>query len=146
MTCDKVQPRKKSAGNTNTPPNLSKHTAAMPLTSRKRKASHNEADEEAARAVFQKHFEAQFAPLPEPVQAVTDDRSDEEEDGSEDGGEDEDEEWGGISDDEEEAVEVVDHTSKEASSSTMGKRELKDFMVRATQLPSWPPTSPNDPG
>lgn len=99
----------------------------MPLTSRKRKTTHTDADEEAARAIFQKHFEAQFAPLPEPFQAATDDRS-EEEDSSED--EEDDEEWGGISDDEEEAVEVVDHTSKSEWNSTMGKREQKDFMVR----------------
>ena len=106
----------------------------MSLTPRKRKSLQTEEDEEAARAIFQKHFEAQFAPLPEPANAAGGGSGDEEgEDGSNSYESNEDnEEWGGISDHEDDAVEVVDHTVRlESRAPSMGKRELKAFMVWA---------------
>lgn len=119
----------------------------MPVTSRKRKSLHTGEDEEAARAIFQKHFEAQFAPLPQPVKPVVDDArdNDRDDDSDNDGSdEDEDEEWEGISDDKQEVVEIVDHTSKADSNFlSMGKRELKAFMVRGA--PSGAPLPPSLP-
>lgn len=107
----------------------------MPATSRKRKSLHTEEDEEAARAIFQKHFEAQFAPLPElekPARGnAASDEEEEDESGEDDISSEDDEEWAGLSDEEEDqVVEVVDHTSKpEDGGASMGKRELKAFMV-----------------
>lgn len=114
----------------------------MAVESRKRKTPHTETDEEAARAVFRKHFETQFAPLPEPVKPPehsSDDQEDSDGEGEGEGGEGE--EWGGISDgdeDDEEAVEVVDHTSKASDAALMGKRELKAFMVRCPRQTPFP--------
>lgn len=116
----------------------------MAVESRKRKAPHTEADEEAARAVFRKHFEAQFAPLPEPVKAAEASSDDEEEDSDGDGESGEGEEWGGVSDSDDEgedkAVEVVDHSSKASDAASMGKRELKAFMVRHLHQTLSPPS------
>lgn len=110
----------------------------MPPKSHKRKSLHTEEDEDAARAIFQKHFEAQFAPLPDlekPARGSGAASDEEEDDASEDDeSSEDDEEWGGLSDDEDQVVEVVDHTSKpEDGRASMGKRELKAFMV-------WRPT------
>ncbi|KAF4343339.1 swr1-complex 5 [Fusarium beomiforme] len=106
--------------------------------------------EEDAAAIFRRHFEAQFAPLPEAKagkskssttkhnkhgRGIGSERK-EENDASNDSNESEDDEWGGISEEdsteEEEkvpAIEVVDHSSKQPSKPTaMSKRELKAFM------------------
>jgi uncharacterized protein with von Willebrand factor type A (vWA) domain len=110
--------------------------------------------EEDAAAIFRRHFEAQFAPLPDTEesnsnskkakqQGVAGDDESDDSDGSNnvDEEEEDDEEWGGLSGDdssEEEdvevtVVEVVDHSSKQPSNiATMSKRELKAFMVRIT--------------
>ncbi|SPJ84270.1 uncharacterized protein FTOL_10787 [Fusarium torulosum] len=108
--------------------------------------------EEDAAAIFRRHFEAQFAPLPDAEESKShskktkqqgdaDDDDDESDDSdgnnNVDEEEEDDEEWGGLSGDdsseeEEEAVsavEVVDHSSKQPSNiATMSKRELKAFM------------------
>ena len=124
----------------------------------KRKADPEpEISQEDAAAIFRRHFEAQFAPLPDAKEPkpsskktkhdeesdddddseASDDSNDEEEDG-----ENEDE-WGGLSgddsDEEEEeeeeqppVIEVVDHSGKQpAMTATMSKRELKAFMVKS---------------
>ncbi|RGP68240.1 swr1-complex 5 [Fusarium longipes] len=120
----------------------------------KRKADAEPAiSEEDAAAIFRRHFEAQFAPLPdakEPKSSTKKTKRGEDSDGEEDievdnndsndgddnGNEDE---WGGLSgeessDEEEEeqppAIEVVDHSGKQPTmAATMSKRELKAFMV-----------------
>lgn len=108
--------------------------------------------EEDAAAIFRRHFEAQFAPLPDAEESNSNskkmkqqgDADDDESDDSDrnnnvDEGDEDDEEWGGLSGDvsseEEEVavVEVVDHSSKQPSNiATMSKRELKAFMARIT--------------
>ncbi|KAM0347150.1 hypothetical protein ACHAPU_005090 [Fusarium lateritium] len=118
----------------------------------KRKADAEPAiSQEDAAAVFRRHFEAQFAPLPDAEETKpsskktkhgdTDDEDSEESDvygnASDENDEDDDDAWGGLSGDdsseEEEqevsTVEVVDHSSKQPSNiATMSKRELKAFM------------------
>ncbi|KAF5668909.1 swr1-complex 5 [Fusarium heterosporum] len=118
----------------------------------KRKADAEPAiSEEDAAAIFRRHFEAQFAPLPDAEapkssskktkhQGDIDDEDSEEVDGDinahDEGDQDDDDDgWGGLSGDdlseEEEVstVEVVDHSSKQPSKiATMSKRELKAFM------------------
>ncbi len=80
-------------------------------------------DPEDAQSIFQRHFEAQFAPLsPPPQREVAQVETDEEEDS----------EWGGLSDGENDSskVQIIDHTGPAPrSTSTMSKRELKEFMV-----------------
>lgn len=121
----------------------------------KRKADSEPAvSEEDAAAIFRRHFEAQFAPLPDAEESNSNskktkqqrDADDDESDDSDrnnnvDEEDEDDEEWGGLSGDdsseeeEEEVtvVEVVDHSSKQPSNiATMSKRELKAFMVRIT--------------
>jgi len=122
----------------------------------KRKANPEpEISQEDAAAIFRRHFEAQFAPLPdakEPKPSSKKTKHDEESDDDDDSegsdddndGEDDSEnedEWGGLSgddsDQEEEeeqppAIEVVDHSGKQpAMTATMSKRELKAFMVKS---------------
>lgn len=125
------------------------------LGKRKAKADPEPAiSEEDAAAIFRRHFEAQFAPLPdakEPKVSAKKTKRDEKsvgDDGdngrgdsdSSEGDDNEDEdEWGGLSgedsgeEEEEEqasAIEVVDHSAKQPSMpATMSKRELKAFMV-----------------
>lgn len=117
----------------------------------KRKArSEPSISKEDAAAIFRRHFEAQFAPLPgadvkskskatkrdnEDEDATSVD-SDEEEDDEE--GPDDDDEWGGLSEDEQSeeeeeeevsTIEVVDHSGAQPPKpTTMSKRELKAFM------------------
>ncbi|KAL4726237.1 swr complex subunit [Fusarium chlamydosporum] len=124
------------------------------LGKRKAKADPEPAiSEEDAAAIFRRHFEAQFAPLPdakEPKVSAKKTKRDEKsvgDDGdngrgdsdSSEGDDNEDEdEWGGLSgedsgeEEEEEqasAIEVVDHSAKQPSMpATMSKRELKAFM------------------
>lgn len=65
------------------------------LGKRKARAPESVDDEERQRALeaFRRHFEAQFAPLPESKLATAEPDEDEDEDG--DGDDSEDEEWGG---------------------------------------------------
>ncbi|KAF5584232.1 swr1-complex 5 [Fusarium pseudoanthophilum] len=97
--------------------------------------------QEDAAAIFRRHFEAEFAPLPEAETARLDfkktkhegssnDIESKEEDDGDDG------EWSGLSDEdsvtEEEqnpTIQVVDHSSKQPPKpASMSKRELKAFM------------------
>ncbi|KAL6356242.1 hypothetical protein LRP88_09833 [Fusarium phalaenopsidis] len=118
----------------------------------KRKArSEPSISKEDAAAIFRRHFEAQFAPLPgadvesrskatkrdDDNEDATSVDSDEEDDDEEEGSEDNDE-WGGLSDDEQSeeeeeeevsTIEVVDHSGAQPPKpTTMPKRELKAFM------------------
>jgi hypothetical protein len=73
--------------------------------------------------IFRRHFEAQFKPLPaaqKSLKPVAEESADESE---------EDSDWEGISDDEENAVQVVEHTEAQARAAAMSKEELKSFMV-----------------
>lgn len=103
--------------------------------------------EEDAAAIFRRHFEAEFAPLPEAEAAKSkfkktkhegnsnDIESEEEEENNDSNGDDG--EWAGLSDEdsvteEEEnpTIQVVDHSSKQPPKpAAMSKRELKAFMV-----------------
>ncbi|KAF5024003.1 hypothetical protein F66182_3949 [Fusarium sp. NRRL 66182] len=114
----------------------------------KRKASAEPAvSNEDAAAIFRRHFEAQFAPLPEAQDSSkkskrkedsdskeSEDDNEEHNDGEGEYDEDEGDEWAGLSDDdtnekeEISTIEVVDHSSKSSKPSTMSKRELKAFM------------------
>jgi hypothetical protein len=78
-----------------------------------------------AQEIFRRHFEAQFKPLPQvkkPAKALEERLEDESEENSE---------WDGISDTEELAVQVVEHTDAQSRMATMSKEELKAFMVHA---------------
>jgi hypothetical protein len=79
-----------------------------------------------AQEIFRRHFEAQFKPLPA-VPKFSKPANDESGDGSEG-----DSDWDGISDDEENAVQVVEHTERRARTAAMSKEELKSFMVFLT--------------
>ncbi|KAF5717782.1 swr1-complex 5 [Fusarium mundagurra] len=102
--------------------------------------------QEDAAAIFRRHFEAEFAPLPAAETARSDfkktkherssndiESKEEEDNNSSDG---DDGEWGGLSDEdsvtEEEqnpTIQVVDHSSKQPPKpASMSKRELKAFM------------------
>ncbi|KAH6888614.1 hypothetical protein B0T10DRAFT_488523 [Thelonectria olida] len=134
----------------------------------KRKASEGPSiSEEEAAAIFQRHFEAQFSPLPGATAKATeasptddatgDDESESSAEESEDDKEDNDE-WGGLSEeepDEEEdkaltVVEVVDHSrAQPPKPSSMSKRELKAFMSSRppdqTSLNATPSTTSSSP-
>ncbi len=79
-----------------------------------------------AQEIFRRHFEAQFKPLPaiKKQAPIVEDASEDEPDDETD--------WDGISDDEEDGVQVVEHTDAQARTAGMNKEELKKFMV--TQL------------
>ncbi|QGI62333.1 hypothetical protein CEK27_006304 [Fusarium fujikuroi] len=101
--------------------------------------------QEDSAAIFRRHFEAEFAPLPEAEAAKSkfkkanhegssnDIESEEDEDNNSDG---DDGEWSGLSDEdsvtEEEhspTIQVVDHSNKQPpKQAAMSKRELKAFM------------------
>lgn len=75
-----------------------------------------------AQELFRQHFEARFKPLPvvkkaEKVVEVPEDEIEQESD------------WGGISEDGEGGVQVVEHTDAQARMALMSKEELKAFMV-----------------
>jgi hypothetical protein len=75
-----------------------------------------------AQELFRRHFEAKFKPLPvvkkaEKVIEVQEDDSEEDSD------------WDGISEDEQTAVQVVEHTDAQSRMALMSKKELKAFMV-----------------
>jgi hypothetical protein len=81
-------------------------------------------DELDAQEIFRRHFEAQYAPLaaspkkPKVIQQVSEDESEDATD------------WEGISDEEEEKVQVIEHTDAQPRMAAMSKEELKSFMVR----------------
>ncbi|KAE8446699.1 hypothetical protein EG329_011743 [Mollisiaceae sp. DMI_Dod_QoI] len=76
-----------------------------------------------AQEIFRRHFEAQFKPLPtvrKPTKATEQLPEDQSEDESD---------WDGISDGDEEGVQVVEHTDTHARITAMSKEELKAFMT-----------------
>ncbi|KAK2630237.1 hypothetical protein QTJ16_001057 [Diplocarpon rosae] len=113
--------------------NTSKETKmSIPVRKRKRKDSGegptgNKGSERPgmeeldAQEIFRLHFEAQFQPLPiihkaNTTEKVCQDRSEEESD------------WDGISEAEENGVQVIEHTDAQTRMATMSKEELKSFM------------------
>ncbi|KAL5604450.1 hypothetical protein BROUX41_002420 [Berkeleyomyces rouxiae] len=120
----------------------------MVSSSRKRKAPSSALPTgtepaESVQDIFRRHFEAQFAPLPEPIKAPEPIQDTEENDL-----EDVDE-WDGLSAEEEdsdnEPVEVVDHSSTTPQiSTTMSKHERKTFMSnKPLDLTACAPTPTN---
>ncbi|KAM0334325.1 hypothetical protein ACHAQA_001349 [Verticillium albo-atrum] len=113
-----------------------------------RKAQEPAISEEEAQAIFRRHFEAQFAPLPEAKKPKVTEAEAEEEILQDDA--EVDSEWDGVSDEEpENAIEVVDHTDAKPHDPTAGmtKRELKAFMSSRppsqTDKPPPPPAKPS---
>lgn len=113
--------------------------------------------EDDAEAIFRRHFEAQFAPIDATPLGNEGEDNDDDDDSDESGSDGEDDtqrervdgeeaeeddgEWGGFSEgdaeesDEEDTVEVVDHSKPQtAKPVAMSKRELKAFMVRLPLL------------
>ncbi|ROT38339.1 hypothetical protein SODALDRAFT_351412 [Sodiomyces alkalinus F11] len=132
---------------------------ASVLGKRKSRNTELSISEEEAQAIFRRHFEAQFKPLPEQPKSnpqIADD------DLATDTDESDDSEWGGISDEDdgdgssEQSVEVIDHTSSNTHDPTvsMSKRELKAFMSSrppstdttpsSVPAPAEPPSDPED--
>ncbi|TVY37689.1 Uncharacterized protein LSUB1_G004594 [Lachnellula subtilissima] len=89
---------------------------------RKSEREESDAPELDAQEIFRRHFEAQFKPLP-----VVQSRAKQVEDVSEDDSSEESE-WEGISELEEESVEVIEHTDAQSRMAAMSKEELKAFM------------------
>lgn len=89
------------------------------------------ADEEAIRARFQRHFEAQFKPLPTTTKTTAPEILTESEDESDDS------DWSGVSSSPGPNVTVISHTTPASQAEELGldKQELKAF------LSSKPPTS-----
>ncbi|KAH8663602.1 hypothetical protein BGZ60DRAFT_565644 [Tricladium varicosporioides] len=84
--------------------------------------------------IFRRHFEAQFKPLPKvkkPVVEVEDVLEDESKSESE---------WGGISDGEDMAIEIVEHSDAQSRMAAMSKEQLKAFM--GSKPPKNSPTVP----
>ncbi|KAH7360883.1 hypothetical protein BKA65DRAFT_474014 [Rhexocercosporidium sp. MPI-PUGE-AT-0058] len=84
-----------------------------------------------AQEIFRRHFEAQFKPLPVMKKEIVVERVPEEESG-------EDSDWDGISEDEENGVQVVEHTDAQSRMAAMSKEELKSFM--SSKIPKNTPT------
>lgn len=84
----------------------------------------SEADESTIQDIFRKHFEAQFSPLP-PAQEKKShvDREDLSEDESED-------DWSGLSEEEDDAVVIVEHSEPLQKRELEDKHEAKTFLVR----------------
>jgi len=84
--------------------------------------------QEDAQAIFRRHFEAQFKPLPPATAAKTEVLQEEDEETDTDASESE---WSGIEDENEpETIEVVLHDSvSKSTDSSMTKKELRAYMV-----------------
>jgi hypothetical protein len=109
---------------------LGKRKRRTPRKERKGESEESDTEELDAQEIFRRHFEAQFKPLPATQKSLK--PADEElEDESED-----DSDWDGISDEEENAVQVVEHTEAQARTAAMSKEELKSFMVFAIPFSS----------
>jgi hypothetical protein len=115
---------------------------APALGKRKRQAARQAADdhqddentsllEQEAQEILRRHFEAKFKPLPQ-VQKKADVVDEEQlEESSVEGSE-----WGGILDEEQDAVQIVEHTDSQSRITTMSKDELKAYMVRLFAPPA----------
>lgn len=95
-------------------------------SSARRSRSESDEDDDTARALFQRAFEAKFKPLEKSTRPVSDDEDDEEDGQS--GEEDAESDWSGVSD-EENAVEVVEHSQPEFNRDDEGNSGKKAFMV-----------------
>ncbi|KAG9232243.1 hypothetical protein BJ875DRAFT_90364 [Amylocarpus encephaloides] len=80
--------------------------------------------------IFRRHFETQFTPLPNIEKPAVVEEELEEEDESES-----ESAWGGISEEDQNAIEVVEHADVHTRMAAVSKEELKSFMS------SKPPTS-----
>ncbi|KAK4570032.1 pre-rRNA processing and 40S ribosomal subunit assembly [Recurvomyces mirabilis] len=118
-----------------------------------RREDETEVDSDAeARALFQRAFEAKFNALEKPV--VISQPEVEEDDSEGLDGESEGSDWGGLSDDEDVAVQVVDHGNSDSMSTEMTREELRAFMsskppsaadlVKSNRPPAKPKTEDND--
>ncbi len=81
-------------------------------------------------AIFRRHFEAKFKPLPTPAKPKEEAIDDLEEELTEN-----ESDWEGISEDEEAAVEIVEHSGFTDASSLLDRQAQKAFMVRHTSVP-----------
>jgi hypothetical protein len=95
----------------------------VPKEDRRRGSEESDSSELDAQEIFRRHFEAQFKPLPvtQPPTKPTDEELEAESETSSN--------WDGISDDEENAVQVVEHTDAQSRTAAMSKEQLKSFMV-----------------
>lgn len=112
------------------------HKMTPTLGKRKRQAARHTEDgqeehehtnllEQEAQDILRRHFEAKFKPLPQ-IQKKAEVVNEEEPEVAPE----EDSEWGGISDGEQDAVQIVEHTDGQSRIVTMPKDELKSYMVR----------------
>ena len=105
---------------------LGKRKRAVAETSkndRRQQREDSSSSELDAQEIFRRHFEAQFKPLPVSMKAVKVIKEAPEDDSEEES------DWDGISDIEETAVQVVEHTEAQSRMATMSREELKAFMV-----------------
>lgn len=100
-----------------------KRHAVEPEQDRRQSSEESDSIQEDAQAIFRRHFEAQFKPLPE-LKRVAKIVEEEPEDDSE-----EDSEWDGISDEDGGSVQVVEHSDAQTRMAAMSKEQLKAFMV-----------------
>ena len=75
--------------------------------------------------LFKKHFEASFEPLPDtqPIPVLTGGDANETKDG------DSSSDWGGLSDESEPAIKLIQHNESRTARPEMTKAEYKKFMV-----------------
>lgn len=107
---------------------------AVTLGKRKRRADVQEAipatepesDNEDLQTIFRRAFEAKFRPLEGTEKKA---EAQEEEDGAGERDTEEELDWSGISEAEEDAVEVVEHTASRSANERADKHEMKAFMV-----------------
>lgn len=107
-------------------PTLGKRKREVPVISNKSRGVSSEESTSAeldAQQIFRRHFEAQFKPLP-----VIHKSAKVEEEAPKDDPEEESD-WNGISESEEDGVQVVEHTDAQSRIAAMSKEELKAFMV-----------------
>ncbi|CZT08704.1 uncharacterized protein RAG0_13721 [Rhynchosporium agropyri] len=108
-----------------------KRAVSQKKPARKPESEKSEAELPDAQEIFRRHFEAQFKPLPAVkkkivVEPMVEDESEEDSD------------WYGISDVEQNGVQVIEHTDAESRMAAMSKEELKSFM--SSKIPKNAPT------
>jgi hypothetical protein len=108
---------------------LGKRKRWVPKNDGREAIEESSAPELDAQEIFRRHFETQFKPLPvaqRPVKPVEEELEDEPQ---------EDSDWDGISDDEDNTIQVVEHTDAQSRMAAMSKEELKSFMVFSIPFP-----------
>lgn len=120
------------------PPAKKKSIATPPLPPAAAEPESDGEDKEALQEAFRRAFEARFKPIEEekPKTGAQTELEDAQDAELEDEEEDDDDDWDGISEDEEDGVEVVEHTTT-AKRERADKALLKAFMVR---FPPFPPS------